>query len=191
MRDTAQRELFTPDWPFPRAPHLSTRPPGAILAGFSFRSSEVRHRPPETLSARRAYRSLYGRQQIDTGSSESIFVKNLLIVSIAIFAAAPALAQDYAPRRPETTGSITQVQPNTTGSHLDVVTSYGATGADTVNSVAMQTSPHVQFRTVAQAGVAEAATKRRSLRLKVARTFSPLNTTKIVAVSSVICVTLC
>jgi hypothetical protein len=47
---------------------------------------------------------------------------------------APALAQDYAPRQPETTGSITQVQPNTTGNDLDVVTSYGATGADTVNS---------------------------------------------------------
>ena len=61
-------------------------------------------------------------------------MNNLLFVSVVLFAAAPALAQDYAPRQPEATGSITQIQPNTTGNDLDVVTSYGATGADTVNS---------------------------------------------------------
>jgi hypothetical protein len=61
-------------------------------------------------------------------------VKKLLLAGVALFAVAPALAQDDAPRQPETTGSITQVQPNTTGNDLDVVTSYGATGADTVNS---------------------------------------------------------
>ena len=94
----------------------------------------MRHRTFETLSAKSAYRSLCGRQQLDTCHYESAFVKNLLLVSVVLFAAVPALAQDYAPRQPETTGSITQVQPNTTGNDLDVVTSYGATGADTVNS---------------------------------------------------------
>jgi hypothetical protein len=61
-------------------------------------------------------------------------MKIVLLVSLTFFAAAPVLAQDYAPGQPGTTGSVTQIQPNTTGSDLDVVTSFGATGADTVNS---------------------------------------------------------
>lgn len=69
-----------------------------------------------------------------TRPHESASVKFFVPVSVALFAAAPAYAQDFAPRQPESTGSVTQVQPNTTGNDVDTVTSFGATGADTVNS---------------------------------------------------------
>ena len=61
-------------------------------------------------------------------------MKLFILASVTLFAAAPALAQDYAPRQTDTTGSVTQIQPNTTGNEADMVTSFGATGADTVNS---------------------------------------------------------
>lgn len=69
-----------------------------------------------------------------TRPHESPSVKFSLLVSVALFAAAPAYAQDLAPRQPEATGSITQFQTNTTGNDRDVVTSFGATGADTVTT---------------------------------------------------------
>lgn len=94
----------------------------------------MRHRLFVTSVLQLAYRSLYGRQLLNSGLNESASVKLLLLASVALFAAAPAFAQDYAPRQTDTTGSITQIQPNTTGNDVDTVTSYGATGADTVNS---------------------------------------------------------
>jgi hypothetical protein len=66
--------------------------------------------------------------------NESVSVKFLILASVSMFAAAPVFARDYSPPQTDTTGSITQIQPNTTGNEADTVTSYGATGADTVNS---------------------------------------------------------
>ena len=94
----------------------------------------MRHRPFATSSAKSAYHPLCGRQQLAPAEGKVPFKKIVLLVSLTFFAAAPVIAQDYAPGQLGTTGSVTQIQPNTTGSDLDVVTSFGATGADTVNS---------------------------------------------------------
>ena len=62
-------------------------------------------------------------------------MRTLILSSLAVLAAAPALAQGVpTPRQPGTTGTVIQNQPNTTGNDRDVVISRGATGADTVTT---------------------------------------------------------
>jgi hypothetical protein len=66
--------------------------------------------------------------------SESSFMKKLILASVVVLAAAPAIAQSGAPRQPGTSGAIVVQEPNSTGSDRDVVVSRGATGADTATS---------------------------------------------------------
>ena len=61
-------------------------------------------------------------------------MKYLFLVGVAVFAAAPAIAQVNAPRQPGTTGTVVVQEPNSTGNDRDTVISRGATGADTVTS---------------------------------------------------------
>lgn len=61
-------------------------------------------------------------------------MKRLILLSVVLFASAPAVAQNGAPRQPGTTGTVIQSQPNTTGNDRDVMISRGATGADTITS---------------------------------------------------------
>jgi hypothetical protein len=68
------------------------------------------------------------------GAAESTLMKNLILASVVLFAAAPAIAQSGAPRPPGTGSPIVVREPNSTGNDRDVVVSRGATGADTATS---------------------------------------------------------
>lgn len=92
----------------------------------------VRHRPSATSNKQWAYRSLHGRQPLNSGLNESPPVKSLTRVGVALLAAAPAFAQSGAMRPPS--GTIVTQEPNSTGNDRDVVVSRGATGADTATS---------------------------------------------------------
>ena len=61
-------------------------------------------------------------------------MKKLILASVVLFAAAPAIAQSGAPRQPGTGSPIVVREPNSTGNDRDVVVSRGATGADTATS---------------------------------------------------------
>jgi hypothetical protein len=61
-------------------------------------------------------------------------MKYLFLVGVALFAAAPAVAQVNAPRQPGTTGTVVTQEPNSTGNDRDIVVLRGATGADTATS---------------------------------------------------------
>ena len=61
-------------------------------------------------------------------------MKNLILASLAVLFAAPAIAQVELPRQPGTSGTVIQNQPNTTGNDRDLVISRGATGADTATT---------------------------------------------------------
>jgi len=66
-------------------------------------------------------------------------------VSLGLIASAAAFAQPLAPGgSPQTSGTVIQSQPNTTGNDPDLIISRGGTGAETVttNSAAGGNSTH-------------------------------------------------
>ena len=63
------------------------------------------------------------------------FAAHIVAISVAIIFAGLATAQTPpTPRDPNTTGTVIQLQPNTTGNDRDVIISRGATGADTITT---------------------------------------------------------
>lgn len=59
----------------------------------------------------------------------------LIFVGVTLLGVAPAFAQTATPpRQPNTTGTVIQSEPNSTGNDRDIVISRGATGADTIES---------------------------------------------------------
>lgn len=63
------------------------------------------------------------------------FFAHITAVSVAITFVGSATAQSLPiPRDPNTTGTVIQLQPNTTGNDRDVIISRGATGADTITT---------------------------------------------------------
>jgi hypothetical protein len=63
------------------------------------------------------------------------FAAHIVAISVAIIFAGLATAQTLpTPRDPNTTGTVIQLQPNTTGNDRDVIISRGATGADTITT---------------------------------------------------------
>jgi len=67
-------------------------------------------------------------------SNESIPVKIVLLVGVALLTAAPAFAQSGPSGEPGRTGTVIQSEPNSTGNDANIAISRGATGADTVTT---------------------------------------------------------
>lgn len=61
-------------------------------------------------------------------------MKTFLLISVALFAAAPALAQVGPPHRHGPTGTVIQSEPNSTGNSSNTAIPRGATGADTATT---------------------------------------------------------